>query len=152
MNALPYSVAHLYFYASYPNIKKCEKSMRKEILDAPVAKVGPYSTAVKVGNLLFLSGQAPLDPETGKVMHGTIQQETQLTISNIERVLKSAGVSLKDVVKATVFLRDIHDFQAMNEVFAKYFGESPPARSTIEVSNLYEGIKVEIEVIAVTHD
>ena len=114
--------------------------------DAPPA-LGPYSHAVIAGDFLFLSGQGPLTPE-GEVSHGTIEEETRLTFSNIQAVLKEAGATLGDVVKVLVFLDDIDNFGAFNKVYKEYFPADPPARSCIEAARLPGKMKVEIEVIA----
>ena len=115
---------------------------------APQA-VGPYSQAVKVGNFLFISGQIAINPETGKLEGETVAEQTERVLKNIEAILREAGFSLKDVVKTTVYLKNICDFAEMNEVYAKFFGEHRPARATVEVSNLPLGALVEIEAIAV---
>ena len=115
---------------------------------APQA-VGPYSQAVKVGNLLFISGQIAINPETGKLEGETVAEQTERVLKNIEEILREAGFSLKDVVKTTVYLKNIKDFAEMNGVYAKFFGEHKPARATVEVSNLPLGALVEIEAIAV---
>ena len=115
---------------------------------APQA-VGPYSQAVKVGNFLFISGQIAINPETGKLEGETVAEQTERVLKNIEAILREAGFSLKDVVKTTVYLKNMCDFAEMNEVYAKFFGEHRPARATVEVSNLPLGALVEIEAIAV---
>ncbi len=115
---------------------------------APQA-VGPYSQAVKVGNFLFISGQIAINPETGKLEGETVAKQTERVLKNIEAILREAGFSLKDVVKTTVYLKNMCDFAEMNGVYAKFFGEHRPARATAEVSNLPLGALVEIEAIAV---
>ncbi len=115
---------------------------------APQA-VGPYSQAVKVGNFLFISGQIAINPETGRLEGETVAEQTERVLKNIEEILREAGFSLKDVVKTTVYLKNIKDFAEMNGVYAKFFGEHKPARATVEVSNLPLGALVEIEAIAV---
>jgi len=112
------------------------------------APVGPYSQAVRAGGLLFVAGQIPLDPATGAMPSG-IAEQTRRVLLNVQAVLEAAGGSLADVVKTTVFLCDITEFPAMNEVYATFFAESPPARSTVGVSHLPKGARVEIEAIAV---
>lgn len=123
--------------------------MKKEIIQtdkAPKA-IGPYSQAVKAGNLLFTSGQLPIDPATGEVS-GDITAQTKQVLENLKSILEAAGGTLRDVIKATVFITDLSGFAAMNEVYAKYFIVAPPARSTVEISGLAKKALVEIEVIA----
>ncbi len=115
--------------------------------DAPAA-VGPYSHAVRTGDLLFCSGQVPLDPEAGVLVGDDVAAQTTQVFANIRAVLAAAGASLSDVVKTTVFLSTMDDFQAMNAVYAEAFGDHRPARSTIAVAGLPLGALVEIEVIA----
>lgn len=110
--------------------------------------VGPYSQAVEAGGFVFCSGQISIDPKTDQVLNGPVEQQTRQVIENIQAVLKEAGLSLNNVVKSTIFLTSMNDFQAVNEVYAKYFVEETPARSTIAVSALPKGVNVEIEVIA----
>jgi 2-iminobutanoate/2-iminopropanoate deaminase len=119
--------------------------------DGAPAAIGPYSQAVRVGNLLFTSGQIPLDPATGQVVPGGIAEQTKRVLENLEAILEEAGSSLDRVVKTTVFLKDMNDFAAMNTVYSAYFeGEEsePPARSTVEVSRLPRNVLVEIELVA----
>lgn len=122
----------------------------KEIIvsDRLPAPKGPYSPAVRAGGFLFVSGQGPIDAGTGEVLRGTIEQQTELVLSNIRTVLEEAGSSLDRVVKTNVYLDKIEDFAAMNAVYATFFAENPPARTTIEAANLPLGIGVEIDVIA----
>lgn len=123
----------------------------KEIIStekAPKA-IGPYSQAVRVNGMVFLSGQIPLDPQTGQIVEGSIQAQTERVLENVKAVLESAGLSFQDVVKTTVFLKNIGEFAQMNEVYGRYFGAEPPARSTVEVARLPRDVQVEIEVIAV---
>jgi 2-iminobutanoate/2-iminopropanoate deaminase len=117
--------------------------------NAPKA-VGPYSQAVKVEgeSLIFVSGQIALDPRTGERITGGIAQETRRVIENIKSILEAAGSGLEKVVKTTVFLHSMDDFGVMNEVYTRYFNTDPPARSTIEVSRLPKGMKIEIEAVA----
>jgi 2-iminobutanoate/2-iminopropanoate deaminase len=117
---------------------------------APQA-IGPYSQAVRLGNLVFTAGQAALDPVTQQVVPGGIAEQTVRTLENLKSILEAAGTSLAHVVKATVFLKDLNDFAAMNAVYARYLapeGVAAPARSTVEVSRLPKDVLVEIEVIA----
>ena len=109
---------------------------------------GPYSPAVRAGGFLFVSGQGPLDPGTGDVVKGPIEQQTRLVLENIRTILEAAGSSLTRVVKTTCYLKDIGDFVPMNEVYAAFFPVDPPARTTIEAANLPLGISIEIEAIA----
>jgi 2-iminobutanoate/2-iminopropanoate deaminase len=126
--------------------------MSKSIVqtDAAPRAVGPYSQAVKLEgeSLIFLSGQIALDPKTGDRIHGGVVQETRQVMENLKAVLKAAGSDLARVVKITVFLSSMDDFGVMNEVYGEYFKEDPPARSTIEVSRLPKGMKIEIEAVA----
>jgi len=114
---------------------------------APAA-IGPYSQAVQAGNLLFCSGQIPLDPATGEVVQGDASVQTELVMKNIAAVLTAAGIGFDDVIKTTIFLEDIADFAAVNEVYGRCFSNHKPARSTVAVKGLPRGVKVEIEVIA----
>jgi 2-iminobutanoate/2-iminopropanoate deaminase len=114
---------------------------------APAA-IGPYSQAVRSGPLVFCSGQIPLDPGSGQLVEGGIEVQTAQVLDNLTAVLDAAGVGLGDVVKTTVFLVSMNDFPAMNEVYARYFDEDPPARSTIGVAALPKGARVEIEAVA----
>ena len=114
---------------------------------APQA-IGPYSQAIRSGDLLFLSGQVGLDPATGALVAGGLEAETIRALQNLEAVLLAAGAGLDRVVKTTVFLIDLADFQAMNAIYARAFGETRPARSTVQVSALPRGARVEIDAIA----
>ena len=114
---------------------------------APKA-IGPYSQAVHAGDFLFASGQIPIDPKTGEFVVGGIAEETEQVLKNIKAVLESAGTDLAHVVKTTVFLADMDDFAAMNEVYGRFFRENPPARATVQAARLPRDARVEIEVIA----
>lgn len=114
---------------------------------APLA-IGPYSQAITAHGFVFLSGQIPLNPETMQVVEGDITVQTHRVFENIHAVLTAAGSSFEQVVKTTVFLADMNDFGAMNEVYARYFGEHRPARSTVQAARLPRDVRVEIEVIA----
>ena len=114
---------------------------------APAA-IGPYSQAVKAGNLLFVSGQIPIDPATGAFAGDDITSQTRQSLINVQAILEEAGCSLSDVVKATVLLADMADFAAMNAVYTEFFTENCPARAAFAVKDLPKGAKVEIEVIA----
>ena len=125
--------------------------MQKEIIttnQAPKA-IGPYSVGVCAGGFIFTAGQVGIDPATGNVVEGGIQAETRQVLTNVRSILEAAGVSLEAVVKTTVFLRDMNDFAAMNAVYAEFFTHNPPARSTVAVAGLPNGVAVEIETVAV---
>ena len=124
--------------------------MPKEIIasaDAPAA-VGPYSQAVRAGDWVYLSGQIPLDPQSGKPVTGDIKEQTRRVIENLKAVLCAAELTLDDVVKVTVYLRDMDDFAGMNEAYAEYFSESPPARACIQAAALPKGAAVEMDAVA----
>jgi len=110
--------------------------------------IGPYSQGVAAAGLLFLSGQVPLDPKTGALLQGTIQEEVARVLENLKAVLEAAGAGIDRVVRTTVYLTSLEDFQAMNEEYARYFGENRPARSTVQVAALPKGARVEIDAIA----
>ena len=118
--------------------------------DAPAA-IGPYSQAIRVGEMLFASGQIPIDPETGNLVPGGITEQTTQVMENIKAVLNKAGIDLVHIVKTTVFIKNMNDFVAMNAVYGKYLapeGVTPPARSTVEVARLPKDALIEVEVIA----
>jgi len=115
--------------------------------DAPAA-IGPYSQGIKAGGFVFLSGQIPLVGNTGKIVYGMIKEQTEQVITNIKALLAAEGLDLTDVVKATVFLAEMNEFSAMNEVYTRHFTDTPPARSTVQVARLPRDARVEIEVIA----
>jgi 2-iminobutanoate/2-iminopropanoate deaminase len=115
--------------------------------DAPAA-IGPYSQAIRSGNFIFCSGQIALDPKSGEMVSDDIRAQTRRVLDNISGVLKSQGLSLGDVLKTTIFLTDLGNFQMVNEIYGSYFNNQPPARSTVQVSALPKGANVEIEVIA----
>ena len=119
----------------------------KDIISTPhaPAAIGPYSQAVKAGHFLFVSGQLPIDPETGKLVDGDIGKQTEQAMNNLRAICESAGASLADVVKTTLFLRDLGQFMTVNEAYGRYFPENPPARATVEVSALPLGAALEIE-------
>ena len=124
--------------------------MKKKVIQtekAPKA-IGPYSQAIQAGNFLFLSGQIPLDPKTGELVKGDIRQQTLQVLENIKGVLESQKLGMENVVKVTVFLKDIGNFNQVNEVYTTYFPSSPPARSTVEVVRLPRDADIEIEAIA----
>jgi len=115
--------------------------------NAPKA-IGPYSQAVRAGQLLFASGQIPTDPATGVIVDGDVADQTRRVFDNLGAVLKAANLSFADVVRTTVFLADMNDFAAMNEVYGKYFSEPYPARATVQVARLPKDARVEIDLIA----
>jgi len=115
--------------------------------NAPGA-IGPYSQAVRAGNLVFCSGQIPLDPQTGEFVSDDIAEQTRQVLKNLSAVLEAAGTSLNNVVKTTVFLSDMNDFVKMNEIYAEFFGENKPARATVQAARLPRDAKVEIDCIA----
>lgn len=124
--------------------------MDKEVVKsnkAPAA-LGPYSQGIKAAGLVFVSGQIPLDPETGEVAAGGVREQAQRVMENIGAVLDAAGSALDRIVKTTIYLTDLNDFAVVNEVYGSYFKESPPARATVEVSGLPKGVAVEVEAIA----
>jgi 2-iminobutanoate/2-iminopropanoate deaminase len=112
------------------------------------APQAPYSQAIIANGFVFVSGQGPIDPVTGKIILGDIRNQTKLVLDNIASILKAAGSSLDKAVKCSVFLRDINDFAAMNEVYKSYFKENPPARTTVQAGDIFGGIGVEIDCIA----
>ncbi len=114
---------------------------------APAA-IGPYSQAIKTGDFVFASGQIPIDPQTGEFVAGGIREQTERVLKNLAAVLEAAGTSLDQVVKTTVFLADMGEFAAMNEVYGKFFTDVPPARATVAAASLPRGARVEIEAIA----
>jgi 2-iminobutanoate/2-iminopropanoate deaminase len=125
--------------------------MKREVIAtkrAPAA-VGPYSQAIRVGDFVFTAGQLAIDPATGKLVEGGIEEQTRQVLRNIAAVLEATGSSLDKVVKTTVFLKDMGDFKAMNGVYAEFFANEPPARSTVEVADLALGALVEIDAMAV---
>ena len=118
------------------------------VTDRGPKAIGPYSQAVRANGFLFLSGQIALSPKTQQVIDGGASQQTERVIENLKGILEAAGSSLQQVVKTTVFLANMSDFGAMNEVYGRYFAENPPARSTIEASRLPRNVLVEIELVA----
>lgn len=123
---------------------------KKEIIntDKAPAAIGPYSQAVKAGNFLYTSGQIPINPETGEVVEGNITIQTERVLENLKSVLEAGGATLESVVKTTVFLKDMGDFQAMNAVYASYFIQNQPARSAVQAARLPKDVSVEIEAVA----
>lgn len=115
---------------------------------APAA-IGPYSQAIQAGNTIYVSGQIPFVPETMTLVSEDIKEQTKQALENVKAILEAAGSSLNDIVKASVFVKDINDFAAINEVYGTYFNENKPARALVEVARLPRDVKIEIEVIAV---
>jgi 2-iminobutanoate/2-iminopropanoate deaminase len=111
--------------------------------------IGPYSQAVRAGDLVFASGQIPIDPATGEFIAGGVAEQTEQVLRNLTAVMEAAGVGMHQVVKTTVFLADMDDFVAMNEIYARFFSEAPPARATVQAARLPRDARVEIEAIAV---
>ena len=123
--------------------------MRKHVTSADAPKpIGPYSQGVVAGGFMFVSGQIPLDPRTNELVEGGIEAQTEQVLKNLMAVLKEAKMGPENVVKTTVFLSDLADFAKMNEVYARYLGKEPPARSTIQAAGLPRGVRVEIDVVA----
>ncbi|MEI6563042.1 MAG: RidA family protein [bacterium] len=125
--------------------------MKKQIIttDKAPTPVGPYHQAVRTGNLIFTAGQIPIDPKTGAVNNGSVEDQTRQVLANLQALLEAAGTSLDQVIKTTVFLRDMNDFPKMNAVYAEYFrADAAPARSTVQVARLPKDVAVEIEAIA----
>ena len=124
--------------------------MSKEIINtvkAPAA-IGPYSQAIKVGNFVFTSGQIPLNPATGELITSDIKSETRQCLENVKAILEEAGTNLNNVIKATVFIKDMNQFSQINEVYGEYFAQDKPARSCVEVARLPKDVNIEIEVVA----
>ena len=124
--------------------------MKKEIIstDRAPAAIGPYSQAVRAGELIFVSGQIPLDPATGNVVDGGIREQTERVMKNLQAVLEAAGSEMNQVVKTTIYLTNLADFTTVNGIYGTYFTDNPPARATVEVSSLPKGVEVEIEAVA----
>jgi len=123
--------------------------MKKVIISEKAPKpIGPYSQAIKVGNLVFVAGQGPVDSKTGKIVSGGIREQTKQTFENIEAILNAAGLTLEHVVKVSVFLKNIGDFSRMNEVYATLFKREPPARTTVQANLPLEGMLIEVDVVA----
>ena len=116
--------------------------------NAPKA-IGPYSQAVKAGNMFFVSGQVPFVPETMEIVEGDVKAQTAQSLKNVQAILAEAGLDFSHVVKSTVFIKDMNEFAQINEVYAEFFGENKPARACVEVARLPKDVKVEIEVIAI---
>jgi len=128
--------------------------MMKKIIstsEAPAA-LGPYSQAVRVGSTIYCAGQIPLDPKTGQIVSGGIEVQTRRVMDNVTAILKAEGLTCENIVKTTIFLADLGDFQTVNEVYGSYFKQAPPARSTVQVAALPKGARLEIEAIAIAGD
>ena len=129
----------------------CASSPTKEAVstkDAPAA-IGPYSQALKAGNLLFLSGQISIDPKTNQMNAGSIEEQTKQALENLDAVLRASGMTMDNVVNTTVFLKDVNDFAKMNAVYGTYFKDKPPARATVQVARLPRDALIEISAIAI---
>ena len=122
----------------------------KEIIrtERAPAAIGPYSQAVRAGGFLYVSGQIPLDPDTGEVVQGDVAAQADRVLQNIRAIVDDSGATLHDVVKTTIFLADMNDFAVVNEVYGQYFHTEPPARATVEVARLPKDVRVEIEAVA----
>jgi 2-iminobutanoate/2-iminopropanoate deaminase len=126
-----------------------ESCMRDVVATATAPQaIGPYSQAIKANGMVFTSGQIPIDPATNQLISGDIAAQTERVLNNVSAILQAAGTSLQKVVKTTVFLKNMAEFAQMNEVYGKFFGTNPPARSTVEVARLPKDVLVEIDVIA----
>jgi 2-iminobutanoate/2-iminopropanoate deaminase len=124
---------------------------RRQAVSAPNAAkpIGPYSPAIRAGNLLFVSGQIPIEPKSGTLLTGDIKEQAEQVMRNITALLKAAGADFHNVVRTTVYLQDMNDFAGMNEVYSKHIVDPPPARATVQVARLPRDVKIEIDVIAV---
>lgn len=130
---------------------KQQSLLKKQIIASPnaPAAIGPYSQAVLIGNTLYCSGQIPINPKTGELINDTIENETRQVLENLGAVLREAGMDISDVVKATVYMSDIENYNRINDIYAHYFDENPPARAAVQVANLPKYVNVEISCIAV---
>jgi len=122
--------------------------MKKIQTESAPAAIGPYSQAIKVNGMVYVSGQIPIDPSTGKIVEGSIEEQTRRVLENVKAVLEAAGSSMEKVVQSFVFMTNLSEFQAMNKVYESYFSEPYPARVTVQVASLPKGAKIEISVIA----
>jgi len=124
--------------------------MKKEIIISKKvpAAIGPYSPALKIGNLIFVSGQIPINPKSGKIIEGDIEDQTKMVLENLKAVLESYSIGMENVVKTTIFLKDMNNFSRINKIYSEYFTDQFPARSCVEVSRLPKDADIEIEVIA----
>lgn len=124
--------------------------MEKKVIrtDNAPAPIGPYNQAIQYGDMLFVSGQIAIDPKTGELLKGSIQEETKLVMENLKAVLAEAGMDFSNIIKSSIFIMDMGQFGQINEVYAQYFDENPPARETVQVAGLPKGVNVEISVVA----
>lgn len=146
-NVLSYALLLALFAGCSADEQSTGKS--EVITDRAPEAIGPYSQAIEADNMIFVSGQIPMDPESGEILRGDIEQQTYQVLDNIEAVLHAAGVEMSDVVKTSVYLTDLDQFEQMNRLYAEYFGHPEPARETIEVSRLPGDVNIEISAIAV---
>lgn len=125
------------------------KIMKKEIITTSLspAAIGPYSQATKFGNLIFTSGIIPVDPNTGEIVKGGIEEQTQQVMTSLQNLVEASGSSLENIIKTTVFIKDMNDFSKINTIYAKYFPTNPPSRSCVEVARLPKDVLIEIEAI-----
>ena len=132
----------------------CQQGFHKEVIVTSKAPkvIGPYSQAITAGGFVYTSGQIPIDPSTGTIVEGDIKQQTRKVLENLKNILEEAGSSLENVIKTTVFIKDMNQYAEINEAYGEYFAANPPARSCVEVARLPRDVGVEIEVIAVLHD
>lgn len=124
--------------------------MEKKVIrtDKAPAPIGPYNQAIQYGDMLYVSGQIAIDPKTGDLVQGSIQEETHMVMKNLKAVLNEAGMDFSNIIKSSIFIMDMGQFAQINEAYAEYFGENPPARETVQVAGLPKGVNVEISVIA----
>lgn len=122
-----------------------KKAIRTDNAPAPI---GPYNQAIQYGDMLFVSGQIAIDPKTGELVQGDIQEETRMVMENLKAVLQEAGMDFTNIIKSSIFLMDMGQFAQVNEVYAAYFSDTPPARETVQVAGLPKGVNVEISVVA----
>ncbi len=142
----------LAFAAAGPAVAQSTGNAFKQVISTPNAPeaIGPYSQAIRAGNMVFLAGQIPIDPKTKQLMEdGSIEDQTRLVLENLKAVLEADGLSMDNIVSTSVFMKDLNEFGKMNEVYGTYFKTAPPARATVEVARLPRDVKVEIAAIAV---
>ncbi|MBM4054871.1 MAG: RidA family protein [Planctomycetes bacterium] len=128
--------------------------MRKIVIStkkAPAA-IGPYSQAIKAGSFVFVSGQIPIIPETGEILQGDVRVQTRQVLENVKNILAASGTSLDRVVKTTIFMKDLNDYAAINDVYKEFFQNEPPARAAVQVSRLPKDVAIEIEVVAIADE